>query len=52
MINHLFDDDQIDYSDDNEEEFNVDDIPTEHLNSNPAQDQDLVWFFNLKQRAI
>jgi hypothetical protein len=27
-------------------------VPIEQLNSNQARDQDLVWLFNLKQKAI
>jgi hypothetical protein len=52
MINHLFGDDHID--DDNGEEGEVctNNVQIEQLNSNQARDQDLVWLFNLKQKAI
>jgi hypothetical protein len=52
MINHLFGDDHIDDDNDDEGEVSTNNVPIEQLNSNQARDQDLVWLFNLKQKAI
>jgi hypothetical protein len=52
MINHLFGDDHIDDNNDDEGEVSTNNVPIEQLNSNQARDQDLVWLFNLKQKAI